>query len=98
MGEAFEGRVRELLASSRVPVHAVHVLVDELGIATVTISLEAVHGDAHSRCDVTEVRAVGEVLGPVVVRPFAPPCTMLRHLMEKRDVCHRGELRLAWKR
>ena len=98
MDEAFEGRVREPFTSLRVRVHEVHVLPDELGVATVVVGLEAVHGDAHLRCDVTEVRAVGEVLGPEVVRPFAPPWTLLRHLMEKRDACHRGELRLAWKR
>ena len=47
LGEAFEGRVRELLASSRVPGHEVHVLVEERGIATVVVSGEVLHVDAH---------------------------------------------------
>ena len=45
--EAFQGRVRPLLASSRVLVEEVHVLVDERRIATVAVSGEVVHVNAH---------------------------------------------------
>ena len=78
MGGAFDARARERLASSRLRVSEVLPLMDELGIATVPKNLEVLHAEAVFRCDVTEVRVLGEALGPIFVRAFTPPWTLER--------------------